>query len=95
MHQDINKVNITEKKLDVIIKQLNKEFRLAIDNEEVRKDNRKLNIKFQRCYFQYMVNTSTILIFYIDYFQLDVNGFWVSTLSAKIGNKTYQFDLDA
>lgn len=60
MHQDSNKVNITEKKLDVIIKQLNKEFRLAIDNEE-----------------------------------LDVNGFWVSTLSAKIGNKTYQFDLDA
>jgi len=59
-NQDSNKVNIIEKRFDVIIKELNKEFRLAIENEE-----------------------------------LDVNGFWVSTLSAKIGNKSYQFDLDA
>ena len=53
MHQDSNKVNIIEKRLDVIIKQLNKEFRLAIDNEEVRKDNRKINIKFQRLFSIY------------------------------------------
>jgi len=60
INQDCNKVNIIEKRFDVIIKELNKEYSLAIENEE-----------------------------------LDASGFWVSTLSAKIGNKTYQFDLDA
>ena len=97
-NQDSNKVNIIEKRFDVIIKELNKEFRLAIENEEVRQDNEKITIKFHRSYcalYSIYVKHKYTIDFYIDHFQLDVNGFWVSTLSAKIGNKSYQFDLDA
>ena len=93
-NQDSNKVNIIEKRFDVIIKELNKEFRLAIENEEVRQDNEKITIKFHRSYYSIYVKHKYTIDFYIDHFQLDVNGFWVSTLDAKIGNKTYQFDLD-
>ena len=39
INQDNNKINIIEQRFDVIIKELNKELRLAIENEEVRKDN--------------------------------------------------------
>ena len=72
-NQDSNKVNIIEKRFDVIIKELNKEFRLAIENEEVRQDNEKITIKFHRsypCYIQFMLNTSTQLIFTLIIFSL-------------------------
>ena len=46
INRDNNKVNIIEKRFDVIIKELNKELRLAIENEEVRKDYRKLLLNF-------------------------------------------------
>ena len=46
INRDKNKVNIIEKRFDVVIKELNKELRLAIENEEVRKDYRKLLLNF-------------------------------------------------
>ena len=96
INQDCNKVNIIEKRFDVIIKELNKEYSLAIENEEVRKENKEITLKYHRSYLYSICDKHKYNFdFYIDSFQLDASGFWVSTLSAKIGNKTYQFDLDA
>ena len=73
INQDCNKVNIIEKRFDVIIKELNKEFRLAIENEEVRKDNEEITLKYHRsycCYIPFVISTSTILIFTLILFSL-------------------------
>ena len=58
-NEDATKIEILEKRLNILIKEMNKEFKIAIETEE-----------------------------------LDIDGFMVSTLHAKIGNKLYSFDLD-
>ena len=58
-NEDATKIEILEKRLNILIKEMNKEFKIAIETEE-----------------------------------LEIDGFMVSTLHAKIGNKLYSFDLD-
>ena len=58
-NENATKIEILEKRLNILIKEMNKEFKIAIETEE-----------------------------------LDIDGFMVSTLHAKIGNKFYSFDLD-
>ena len=58
-YEHADKKEIIENRLNILIKEINKEFKLAIETEE-----------------------------------LDIDGFMVSTLHAKIGNKFYSFDLD-
>jgi len=58
-NQDSLEIDSNEERFEVIIKELNKEFQVAIDNNEI-----------------------------------DSNGFWVSAINAKIGNKSFKFELD-
>ena len=58
-YEHADKIEIIESRLNILIKEINKEFKLAIETEE-----------------------------------LDIDGFVVSTLHAKIGNKFFSFNLD-